>query len=303
MSEGKKEIANGQWVKDIITGQNRVIADMTKLDAMKSIQDAKSYFQDMSEILTPTAFPIAGLDMRNDFGDDAYWRAFQDGMGNNSNELIELGTEDGWSGMPTRFRLKGSNTNSGGSGRTTNQSGEPIEITLDGNLIPRVASELKISNDGIEFLKVEEGFKPLPYQAVEGGKWTIGYGHEIRENESFPNGVSREEAHVILLSDIQIARKASLDQFLKENNIKLNQYQYDALLSFTINMGEYIWDEEQVGSKGESIRKALIEGGRQGYFSSQKMEEVFVLYQSGGLLRDRRLREANLFNEGIYSME
>lgn len=48
----------------------------------------------------------------------------------------------------------------------------------------------------------------------------------------------------MLREDIQKKyTSVSLDPFLQNNNIKLNQAQYDSLVSFTYNVGEYIWNK------------------------------------------------------------
>ena len=52
MSEGKKEYIYANLERDM-NGQLYVKGSLAKLDALKSIQEAKSYVQDMSEILTP----------------------------------------------------------------------------------------------------------------------------------------------------------------------------------------------------------------------------------------------------------
>jgi hypothetical protein len=52
MSERKKEYVYANLEQDI-NGQLYVKGSLAKLDALKSIQEAKSYVQDMSEVLTP----------------------------------------------------------------------------------------------------------------------------------------------------------------------------------------------------------------------------------------------------------
>ena len=86
MSEGKKEYIYANLERDM-NGQLYVKGSLAKLDAMKSIQEAKSYVQDMSSILSPMAFPFTGLDKGNHFNDDAYGSAFQNGMGNENLQL------------------------------------------------------------------------------------------------------------------------------------------------------------------------------------------------------------------------
>ena len=65
MSEGKKEYIYANNLERDMNGQLYVEESFAKLDAMKSIQEAKSYVQDMSSILSPMGFPFAGLDKGN----------------------------------------------------------------------------------------------------------------------------------------------------------------------------------------------------------------------------------------------
>lgn len=52
----------------------------------------------------------------------------------------------------------------------------------------------------IEQIEEEEGFRAEKYSA--GGKWYIGYGTECGE-EDFPDGVTREEAELLLMSKVE----------------------------------------------------------------------------------------------------
>lgn len=100
----------------------------------------------------------------------------------------------------------------------------------------------EISNKGLEFIIGKEGFRKFAYPDHD-GKWTIGFGHVLKHGESYPNGITRQQVLDLLRKDIteRITSK-SLDPFLKKNNILLTDNQYDALVSFTYNNGEYIWN-------------------------------------------------------------
>lgn len=84
---------------------------------------------------------------------------------------------------------------------------------------------------------------------------TIGYGHVLLPGESYPNGISKKDAGLLLQKDLKERFTAkSLDPFLKEYNIKLTQNQYDALVLFTYNTGEYVWDLDF------NLKRMLING-------------------------------------------
>ena len=83
----------------------------------------------------------------------------------------------------------------------------------------------------IERIKKWEGFKDAKYQDVA-GKWTIGYGHLVRSSESF-NEISETEAEELLRRDVESAERA----VLRLVNVPLTDGQFDALVSFTFNLG------------------------------------------------------------------
>lgn len=56
---------------------------------------------------------------------------------------------------------------------------------------------MRAGDMAIEQIEEEEGFRAEKYSA--GGKWYIGYGTECGE-EDFPDGVTREEAELLLMS-------------------------------------------------------------------------------------------------------
>lgn len=93
---------------------------------------------------------------------------------------------------------------------------------------------LKTSDAGIEFIKTYEEFRAEPYTAVEGGKLTIGYGHEIKEGESF-TVISEAEAYDLLKKDLEWVEEGINKNY--EGNIPLTQQQFDAMISLGINAG------------------------------------------------------------------
>ncbi len=91
-----------------------------------------------------------------------------------------------------------------------------------------------ITQDGLNLIKHFEGFEPEIYLDVAGLP-TIGYGHLIRkgEHKMFENGISEEEAEALLADDVQVAERA----VLRLINVPLTDNQFNALVSFTFNLG------------------------------------------------------------------
>ncbi|HBG39910.1 MAG TPA: lysozyme [Porphyromonadaceae bacterium] len=88
---------------------------------------------------------------------------------------------------------------------------------------------MKTSDKGVELIKQHEGFVPHAYRCPA-GVWTIGYGHtgEVKRGDM----ISKAEAEVLLRKDIEVAERA-----VNSKGLPLNQNQFDALVSFTFNVG------------------------------------------------------------------
>lgn len=88
-----------------------------------------------------------------------------------------------------------------------------------------------ISQTGIDLIKHFESFRETPYLCPAGYQ-TIGYGHVIRLGETLEE-ISEAEGEDLLLSDVAKA-EASVQRLIK---VALEENQYDALVSFTFNLG------------------------------------------------------------------
>lgn len=93
---------------------------------------------------------------------------------------------------------------------------------------PRLSTGAK----GVALIKTFEGLRLEKYQDVV-GKWTIGYGHLILPDESFSAAIPEAQADALLRQDLGISEKA-VNQYVI---VPLTQNQFDALVSFTFNLG------------------------------------------------------------------
>lgn len=91
-----------------------------------------------------------------------------------------------------------------------------------------------ISKQGLDLICHFEGFSPVIY-ICPAGYPTIGYGHLITEanKEQFLDGVDEDEALELLRADVGKAERAVLRLIA----VPLTQGQFDALVSFTFNLG------------------------------------------------------------------
>ncbi len=93
--------------------------------------------------------------------------------------------------------------------------------------------DMELSRNGLNLIKTFEGFSSTPY-LCPAGKSTIGYGHLIKKGEEFPiTGIAEEEAQELLAKDTGYAQSAVCQAVV----VPLTQNQYDALVSFTFNLG------------------------------------------------------------------
>jgi len=154
------------------------------------------------------------------------------------------------------------------------------------------------------FIRNYEGFSLTSYDAVPGtGDWTIGWGHKLHNYSGQRNNPNitwtLEQAEQAFIDDMQLQAYTSFIPFLIENNITLTQQQFDAMLSWTFNFGEFIWDEREVGREGEAMRNFLLAGD----FSEQVTRAAFARYMGGNAEEGhilRRLDEIDMFLFGYY---
>lgn len=89
----------------------------------------------------------------------------------------------------------------------------------------------KTSENGIAFLKEAEGYIAVPKMDTTKMQW--GYGHNRVGSEPIPSFVSLTQADAILRADLP-GREAAVNYLAPW----ANQNQFDALVSFTYNLGD-----------------------------------------------------------------
>ena len=157
----------------------------------------------------------------------------------------------------------------------------------------------RTSDEGIALIKRWEGLRTSAYDdngAAAGGTWTIGYGHMLRPEESFPGGITEAQARELFEKDVARIVNPALERI----KVPLTQNQIDALGSFIYNVGQgnfsrSVLPELNVGDhKGVIARMREFVRGR-----NQRTGERITLR---GLLR-RRGEEVALYNapEGSVS--
>ena len=103
-----------------------------------------------------------------------------------------------------------------------------------------------ISDKGIYAIKKFEGCELIAYQDAV-GVWTIGYGHTKGVSEG--DIISSAQAEAFLLKELK-----EYDNYVHELvEVPLHQYQFDALVSWTYNLGP-------TNLKSSTMLKVLNEG-------------------------------------------
>lgn len=89
---------------------------------------------------------------------------------------------------------------------------------------------MKISDAGLDLIKRFEGLRLTAYQD-SADVWTIGWGHTKTAHKGMQ--ITEAQAKQLLREDLAWAEKAVTDAV----TVPLNQNQFDALVSFTFNVG------------------------------------------------------------------
>lgn len=137
---------------------------------------------------------------------------------------------------------------------------------------------------GLELIKSFEGFSPVIY-LDSAGLPTIGYGHLIKSNEKelFKKRITKSEAEESLKADVIIAERA----VLRLITAPLNDNQFDALVSFTFNLGAASLQRSSLRAKVNRIEHEQV-----------PLEFLRWVYANGrkvlGLVR-RRIAEGELY--------
>ena len=135
---------------------------------------------------------------------------------------------------------------------------------------------MNISPNGLRLIQSEEGFSATVYNDIAGNP-TIGYGHKLLPGESFPDGITQDQAQTMLIHDLTFVQNA-LTVLVPAS---CTQNQWDALCDFGFNLG--------VGS----LRTLLAHGWDQ--VPIQMMRWIYAGGEAVPGLRNRREAEAQMF--------
>ena len=142
---------------------------------------------------------------------------------------------------------------------------------------------MKTSQQGIDLIKKFEGFRATQYLDIAGLP-TIGFGHQVLPGEHF-GAISSVEATALLLRDVADKAEYFVNKFV---TVELTQNEFDALVSFTYNLG------------GANFRKStllkLLNQGNKEAVPGEMLKWDFAGGHKSDAILQRRRKEAELFS-------
>jgi GH24 family phage-related lysozyme (muramidase) len=141
-----------------------------------------------------------------------------------------------------------------------------------------------VTDNGLDLIKRFEGFSPTIY-ICPGGWPTIGYGHVVRklERDQYMAGIDKNIGAALLQSDIGASERA----LLRLIRVPVNDGQFDALVSFTFNLGAGALqrstlrrkvNREEHGAVPAEFRRWVWAGGRRSAGLARRREAEIDRY-------------------------
>lgn len=145
---------------------------------------------------------------------------------------------------------------------------------------------MKVSKECLKMLAHHEGVRQKPYKCPA-GLWTVGVGHLIGDGKSLPDSWNKtftlDEVYDILAKDVTRFERG-VNKYI---TVPLRQNEFDALVSFSFNLGLGVLQRS-------TLRQALNRGDK-----VMAMESLLKYNKAGGKvlkgLDNRRKDEAALF--------
>jgi lysozyme len=145
---------------------------------------------------------------------------------------------------------------------------------------------MKVSKECLKMLAHHEGVRQKPYKCPA-GLWTVGVGHLIGDGKSLPDSWNKtftlDEVYDILAKDVTRFERG-VNKYI---TVPLRQNEFDALVSFSFNLGLGVLQRS-------TLRQALNRGDKE-----TAIQSLLKYNKAGGKvlkgLDNRRKDEAALF--------
>lgn len=128
---------------------------------------------------------------------------------------------------------------SDGSWKTCSDGETDIYVSSKTNSNTTGLDMLRASDDVIKFIGEKEGFvSTITYDTLANNIPTLGYGYVVWEGQKFYNKLTESEGYALLVDAVNNDSYTSkVNNMLISNKVRFNQRQFDALVSFSYNLG------------------------------------------------------------------
>ncbi|KAF5091608.1 Phage lysozyme [anaerobic digester metagenome] len=157
------------------------------------------------------------------------------------------------------------------------------------------SNNLKISDRGVAFIKQHENFSNILYLDVA-GHCSIGYGTMVHrggcdgtEPDEYKSGISQKRAEELLRIQIGIIERVVNSRVM----VSLTQSEFDALVSFSYNVGTGAFKKSTLLKKLNNNEKSAVPGELKKWVKADGKTIP-------GLVK-RRAEEVDMFTHGLYA--
>lgn len=114
-----------------------------------------------------------------------------------------------------------------------------VLVSSQSNKTATSSGERRVSDEMLELIADFEGYASTVYaDTLAGGIATVGYGFVVYKNDQFYNNLTKTEAWGLLVEAINDGSYTkAVNNLVANNDLLISQNQFDALVSFTYNVG------------------------------------------------------------------
>ncbi len=121
------------------------------------------------------------------------------------------------------------------------------------------AEERRVSDQMLRIMCKWEGFSGAVYpDTLAYNIPTIGYGQTYRAGDVFYNNITETEGWALLLNTVNEIYTGEVNRFIANNRLLVNQQQFDAMISFSHNVGTAYWNGTAAFDAREILLNAVV---------------------------------------------